>query len=206
MANVDISREGLGINEENSEERPTPEVIANPIVKKQSPMSKFIVTFLGGQPKDVAKSILIDVVIPATKDMFYDTFNEGLRRILYPGDPSANRRAVGNRRYDYGKHYVSSPNRDRPTDRGRTQAIVRYGEYDFSNIIFRTHKEAEDVLDKMSALIERYNLVSVSDLYSMCGVDHDYTSNNYGWYSIARASIQNTRDGFILDMPRPEKI
>ena len=44
---------------------------------------------------------------------------------------------------------------------------------------------------------------SVADLYGLVGIDSEYTDNKYGWTNLSSASIKATRDGYILDLPRP---
>ena len=55
----------------------------------------------------------------------------------------------------------------------------------------------------MNATIERYGLVSVSDLYDMLGKSGGtHADCKYGWNSLRTARIVPVRNGFALRLPR----
>lgn len=67
----------------------------------------------------------------------------------------------------------------------------------------KTRGEAEEVLSQMEAMLDRYKLVRVADLYDMAGITHDYTDNDYGWTNLRSADIVRTRDGwYMIRLPR----
>ena len=62
--------------------------------------------------------------------------------------------------------------------------------------------EAEEVLDRMSEIIDTYGAVSVADLYDLVDVSGTYTDNNYGWDNLRNAEAVRVRDGYILKLPK----
>ena len=51
-----------------------------------------------------------------------------------------------------------------------------------------------------------YGVVSVADMYDLCGMTCNYTDNKYGWKSLARADISRVRDGYMIKLPKAEPI
>lgn len=78
--------------------------------------------------------------------------------------------------------------------------------YDFDDVVFDTRGEADEVLSSMDELMDRYGVVSVADMYDLCGMTCNYTDNKYGWKSLARADISRVRDGYMIKLPKAEPI
>jgi hypothetical protein len=58
----------------------------------------------------------------------------------------------------------------------------------------------------MDQLIEKYETVSVADLYELLGVTSSYTDEKWGWVDLREATIRRVRDGYLLDLPKPESL
>ena len=78
----------------------------------------------------------------------------------------------------------------------------------YDDIEFDTREDAEEVLDRMDELIEQYGIVTVGDLFDLAGVTgNGYTDQNYGWTSVASATIERDRHGgYFIKMTRPSPI
>jgi hypothetical protein len=72
------------------------------------------------------------------------------------------------------------------------------------DFIFQTRGEAMDILDRLSTILSDYGIVTVADLYDMCGLKSQYTYNNYAWKDLSTAGISLTRDGYLLNLPTPQ--
>lgn len=70
-------------------------------------------------------------------------------------------------------------------------------------VAFNNREDAEQVLWELVNLIKMRRFAYVSDLYDFIDVDSTYADTKYGWYDLTNASIKHTRDGYILDLPRP---
>lgn len=57
----------------------------------------------------------------------------------------------------------------------------------------------------LSDLIKTYGFAYVSDLYDIVNISNEYENTKYGWYDLTSASIKDTRDGYVLDLPLPIK-
>ena len=78
--------------------------------------------------------------------------------------------------------------------------------HDFGEIIIPTRPEADAVLEGLFAILEEYDVVSVSDLYEMTGVTSHFTDRKWGWTDLRGSDIHRIREGWLLDLPRPEVI
>lgn len=77
----------------------------------------------------------------------------------------------------------------------------------FLNVIFSSHKDAEDVLNGMKVFIKRYGFVTIADFYDLCGICK-FNGNNskYGWIDIDECEIIQIRAGYKIDLPKPKQI
>ena len=207
----DVSRKGLGIEPDNTDNHTnvTESVVTGEVVRKQkSKIQNVAETFFGGDLKDVASYVVMDVMIPAAKDMLYDTVSQGFSRLLF--GEVRQRTASTNREYtSYG-----SMSRDRSVRRvdqsrrnGRDDTFRdRISSNDFDDITFRDRRDAEAVMDILMDTIDHYGQCSVADLLKASGMSPKYTDYDSGWHDLSRASISRYRDGYVLNMPRTEDL
>ncbi|FAA01395.1 MAG TPA: hypothetical protein [Siphovirus UK_ancient_CT89] len=47
---------------------------------------------------------------------------------------------------------------------------------------------------------------TVGDLYGMAGISQTYTDENWGWRDLRGARAVRARNGYILDLPKPEDV
>lgn len=73
-------------------------------------------------------------------------------------------------------------------------------------LIYETLVDAEDVLNGMSEIIDKYGFATVADLYDISGLPGAYyTDSIIGWKgSIKESIIKRVRDGYVIDLPKPE--
>lgn len=194
------------------EKEPLKPVVTGEVIVKKRPLGrKFKDVFFGGEFKMAAHYIVTGVMVPAVRNMIVDATTMGIERIIY-GESSAQQRRRGvmpevtRSKFSYGA--ISS--RD-PRVRGNLpdQAPVYSPSRTIrgiSDITLISREEAEMVLDRLNDIIDEYDVASVADLHELTGLPTAYTDNNYGWSSLANASVRQTRDGFLLDLPPAEKI
>ena len=199
----DVSRKGLGIEPENKDNHNnvTESVVTGEVVRKQkSKIQNVAETFFGGDLKDVASYVVVDVMIPAAKDMLYDTVSQGFSRLLF--GEVRKQTASTNREYtSYG-----SMSRDRSLRRVDQSRRDRISSNDFDDITFRDRRDAEAVMDTLMDTIDHYGQCSVADLLKAAGMSPKYTDYDSGWHDLSRASISRYRDGYVLNMPRTEDL
>lgn len=204
----------------NSRSKPAPEkpepkqikkVVTGDVVRRKKPLGKrFSEMFMGGDAKGVAGYVAFDVLLPAAKDMVADAVSQGVERMIF-GEARSSGRRTGSRPHttngyvNYSRFAQGgSPARredPRPSISHRARAS-----HDFDEIIIPTRVEAEEVLDQLFALLERYGSAAVADLYEMVGVSGAYTDDKYGWVDLRGSRVERVRNGYLLDLPKPEPL
>lgn len=162
--------------------------------KKKGELSKFKDMFISEDVSDVKSYIFMDVLIPAAKKAISDIVRDGIDMILYG---NTHRRSISS-----GASYVSYrsySDRDRRDDRHESR--TRTG-YSYDDIVLEDRGEAEEVLERMTELIDTYDVVSVADLYDLVGKPCNYTDNKYGWTNLRNAEPIRVRDGYLLKLPK----
>lgn len=199
----DISREALGLEGDTPKDDKHIEAVAQgtKVSKSKSKARQIAEIFVGGDLKETAEHIRDDVAIPALKNFLYDSLSEGLQRILW-GETKNDRRRNSTHRDYVG--YSRRAREARPTRQTTTRSSrVDQG---FDDIVLATRTEAESVLSRMYDLIERYNMVTVAEFYSLVGISAEFTDENWGWRDLRSANIQHIRDGFRINLPKPEEL
>lgn len=177
-------------NEQPVEEKKKVEkvVVGQVKVKKKGGLGKVFRNIVSEDAKDVKTYLISDIVIPTIKKTITDTVD----MILYGGSRK-NRSAMS--RVSYRSFY------DEPRSRDVREPVTTVG-YNYDDIIIPTRGEAEEVLSGMNDILDRYQIVSVADLYDLVGLTGNYTDNKYGWTNLRDADVQRVRDGYMLKLPR----
>ena len=144
----------------------------------------------------------------SVKDMVADVISQGVERMFLGEARSTSRRP--RKQYMGSNGYISynrySPvHRDDPPFKPSPSRRVR-ASHDFDEIFLETRVEAEEVLERLFDLIERYQAATVADLYELVGVQGAYTDRKWGWIDIRGSGITRIRNGYLLDLPRPEAL
>lgn len=168
-------------------------------VKKPGLTKKFTDIFVAEDARSVCEHIVMDVLIPKTKDLLVDIVCGSINMFAYGERGGSGRRSVADR-YSYRSGYTdysrASERRDsRPSNTARSA-------YNYDDIYLQSRGEAEDVLTRMDELITEYGEVSIADMYDLVGVTSNYTDNKYGWTDIRNASVERKRDGYVIKLPR----
>lgn len=191
------------------EEKNLKPVVSKPAVKRKKSIGrKFKEAFIGDESESdsITDYILYDVLVPAFKDTLSDMVKGALDMALY-GERRANTRNIArdrNRSYvSYGSYSSSTSRNDRTSNRGRRSATLKLNNDD---IVLNSRLEAEQVIDRLCDLCDRYGCATLADLYSLVGIDSDPTDNNWGWTDMRMANTSRVRDGYILNLPRVEAL
>ena len=162
--------------------------------RRKSGIDKLGSIFLAGDVEDVKEYIIEDVLIPTIKRAFYDIICNGMGMMLGERNPN---KANQSSRVSYRAYY------DRPDERksGNNSNQSR-SNYSYKDLIFDNRGDAEVVLEQMFELLDRYDAVSIADLFDLAGESSNYTDNKYGWTNLEDARVQPVRGGYIIQLPR----
>lgn len=168
-------------------------------VKPKGEIHKFADVFLAEDVHAVKDFLVRDVLIPGAKKLIYDIFVDGLGMLLNGSTSRRNDRS--NIPYvSYSKSYDRRD--DRRDDRYRDRDNGHRDYYNFNDVIFDNRGDAERVLMLMRDSLDRYDFVSVFDLYDFANLRTTPADSNYGWISLRHVEVQRVKDGYKLTLPR----
>lgn len=181
--------------------------IVDGAVRRKQPMSKRVFgSLIQGDASSVFRYILEDVALPAAKDMLTSMVSEGIERMVYGDSRSSTRRSTGRPSGTGGYinyNRMTVPPRSEPrTGMSRTAR----SQHEFDEIVIPSRPQADDVLVRLEDLIDRYKVATVSDLYELVGESSSFADEKWGWTDIRDARVKRVRDGYLLEMPRPEPV
>lgn len=206
-------------NTNKSKERPpvTPEpkkiesVVTGPVRRQKTSLGKkFKETFFSASAGSVGEYIIFEVLVPAVKDTVSELVQQTIERALFGEVRPQNRRGPvrpGGTSYTSYNRFAQDP-RQRPGPELPRQDLSRHARsvHNFDEIVLATRIEAETVIARMYELLERYDTVSVSDLYELVDISREYTAENWGWTELTGARAIRVRNGYMLDLPQPVTI
>lgn len=167
--------------------------------RKKNGLEKAKSVFISDDAANIKNYVVMDVLIPAMKKAISDIVTNGIEMILY-GETGRTKRSSPAGSVSYRNYY------DRRDDDRRTYKTPTRVGYSIDDIVLETRGDAEDVLSRMDELVDTYGIVSVADMYEMVGITGNYTDNKYGWTNIRNARPVRVRDGYLLDLPKPQPI
>lgn len=190
-------------------EEKTEKVVTGKVTKQKMSLGKQLKkSFFGFDAKSLAEYVIMDVLVPAARDMMFDSLMTGAQKAIY-GDrtpsrsfPSArqvfNGGGTGNQAIQY--HRMSSGNR---REEDRPPGISRRGReaHNIQEVVFELREDAELVLEQLYRIFEKYDVVKLSNLYELVDIKPDWTDEEWGWYSLYGSKIVRVSGGYILDLP-----
>lgn len=173
------------------------------IRRKPSLGSRFRNVFLGGDFKSAARYVGAVVILPAIRNLVFDSGSEALRRVIFPETERQMRRDARGPNYSPKINYQRpqmlqdprgvSPRHVNPVDRPRLDEVI---------LVQRA--EAESVVEALIDLVDKYNFASVADLWDLLGQPSTYVDNSWGWTNLSNITIKQIREGYLIEFPELE--
>lgn len=189
-------------NSDRSKEKKTIEPVAKARIKRESTARKVVGEIIREDARSVGETVLWDVIIPTVKNLISDTVTRGIESMLYGGDSRPRSRTSYS---DYSGYSRPKGNRDRSTDR-RERRSARQAEPERNEIIFESRSDANDVIDRMSDIIDQYGQASLADLNALIGASSNFIDDNWGWTDMGSFNVRQVRDGFMLTHDEPQSL
>lgn len=197
-------------------EKRVQKVTVGKVVTRKPPLGRRVASLLiGAEAKQSWMAVLQDVVVPAARDMAADALSQGFERLIY-GEPKSRPRrgpilggfqqapTISYNRYasPVGRAAGVSTKRDdsRPMSRQSRAS------HNFDEIILATRAEADAVLEQLYEVLSKYDVATVADLYELVGVTGEYTDEKYGWTDLHGSDVTRIREGYLLNLPKPDVI
>lgn len=188
-------------NSDRAKEKKEIVPVAKARVKRESTARKVVGEIIREDARSVGETVLWDVIIPTVKNLISDTVIRGIESMLY-GDSRPRSR---NNYSDYSGYSRPKGSRDRPVER-RERRSARQAEPERNEIIFDTRSDANDVIDRMSDIIDQYGQASLADLNALIGASSNFIDDNWGWTDMGSFNVRQVRDGFMLTHDEPQSL
>lgn len=193
-------------------------VVTDGVIQQKRPLGRRIKENLfSDDAGGVGKYVLMGVLLPAFKDMIVDAGQAALIRAVHganaPGARTGGAIVAGSiansvgqfGNFNYGTKSVWADPR-KQVAAPETMGMNVQG-INFQDIIINNRPAAEKIIQEMGELLQNYGSVTVGDLYDLIGVTtDDFPVENYGWRGLPGAGIQRVPNGYLLVLPRPERI
>lgn len=154
--------------------------------------------FLSEDFRDVKNYVVSDVIVPAAKNTIVDIVTKGINMLIYGEDRSPSRRSSGTR---FNYNGLSSSRYD-----DRDIRPARRSTYDYDNLIYDTQGDAENVFEGMCDILDSCGSVSIGEMYDLSREQTISTDFDWGWTNLSTAKVAHVRDGWIIDLPRPQAL
>lgn len=184
-------------------------VTSGPAVRRKASLgNRFSRTFIGGDARTAVQYVVTSVVIPTVKETLAEAGSTLIERIIY-GDSRPKRGSsspmAGPLGYvSYNRLAQSGPQRATTGPALSQRARARH---DFGELIIESRSEAEEVVERMYDLLERYDVVTVADLYELTGLRAGHTDHKWGWDRLSGTKVGRVRGGgYVLELPEPRSL
>lgn len=189
---------------DTTEREPVEKMVEGRVISRKPPWYKRVGrNFIAEDAGHVGEYILMDVVVPATKNLILDMISQTTERVLFGTTRGRVRRsplgASLREQVNYGRYSEREVRRPIMSREARAR-------HDFNEIVLEHRDEAFDALEFLVARIARYGSATVADLYDSVGVTSGHADRNWGWTDLNTADIRQVPGGFLLDLPGPEPI
>lgn len=176
-------------------------VVTQPAKKAKKKFGKKIIdAFFPERTTDLKEYLVCDVVIPAVKAATWDLFTKGLNILLYdktdgvrPGGGSSNFEQS-----NYLRYWTGTGSKAKAAQVAR--AVNK--PYGCEDALLVSKNDCLKVLACLQQTIDEFGMVSVAEYNERVGFPTTTVDRNYGWFDIQRADWTETRDGFVLHMPK----
>lgn len=184
-------------------------VVTSEVSRRKKPWGKRLTeTLVGGDISDVSSYVVLQVLVPAAKDMISDALSQAVDRMLFgESRPSSRRgsRPSGTTGYvSYNRMTQSKPASSGLNEFSRRPE--RRSSHEFDDIILATRPEAEVVMERMDDIVNQYQQATVADLLQLVGVSSNHVDHKWGWSDVHDFQIRKIREGYLLDLPKPDPL
>lgn len=184
-------------SKEEQKQKEERERVGKVVKGKKKERNRFLSLFFAEDIDDIRSYLFEDVIIPTIKKGIVDVVTEGINRLLNTNYKASSSTAS---KYSYKAYYDDKTKGKVLTDTKRDRG------YTYDGIIYDTRQDAEEVLNAMTDILDRYQFVTVGDLYDLSDLTPASTAYKYGWSNLREATVERIREGFIINLPKAQPI
>jgi len=176
-------------------------------VKVSRPATKRFFDFLFAEsPKDLAKRVGRELVVPRIKAGFEEAANSFLAGMLWGGGQRPPSNIVPGAVMRSGAVNYTGVSTQNAMLAARSAVVPAQTGGNYQDLVVPTQQYAEALLSNMYDLLNTYRVGAVADLYEAAGLSPSISDNSYGWTSLEGATIRRVANGYVLELPRPTLI
>jgi hypothetical protein len=178
-------------------------------IRKKKPLRKrFADAFVAGSARMAVQYVILDVLLPAAKDMVVEAGSQGIEKLIFGEARRRGSLPPQSGQYGYVNYNrYSSPALGRGLSSAqRAMSRQARARHDFDEILLESRSEAEEVIDQLFEVVNRYGAATVADLYELVGLASTHTDHKWGWSDIRGAGVSRDRNGYLLDLPDPHPL
>jgi hypothetical protein len=157
-------------------------------------------------PKDISKRIGREVVVPKIKAGIEEAIGSFVHGMFWGQGSAPISSMVKGTVLRGGTNLYHASGNTAPSGLQQAQAQTQGSTGNYEDVVCGTLQAAETLLANLFDTFNRYNVVSVGDLYEMARIPTQISHNAYGWRSLDGARISKVRDGYVVELPRPTLI
>lgn len=150
--------------------------------------------------RNIGNSLFETLLMPTFKSMIVDFLTNSIQMIVFRSNPMFGPVTPRPPHRSYNKMYGGRQTRQ--------PAVHRGSPYDrqqvYEDIFFDNREEAQLVLGRLMERVAEYGWATVGDLYSLSGLQTNYTQEQHGWSNLYGVRIIPTSDGYLIDLPEPQ--
>jgi hypothetical protein len=204
------------VPEKKVPEKNIQKVVSGEVIQRKPSLGKrFKNLFLSGDSQSVKDYVLGEVLVPALKDTIADAVTSGIERIVFgdnvrPGGRRGSRYSGGPaNQFNYAGISMRNQVPGGAFQNDPRQQLSRQArsQHQFDEVIFPSRADAHAVLTQMFALLDDFEVVTVSDFLELAGISGNFTDHKFGWTDLRGTQVHRTRGGgFVLGLPPTEPI
>lgn len=186
------------------------EVVVQASVKKKPLPRKIFESVFNpdgmSEVRTTVKQAAINQATDAFKNILYSAMTGAVSAVIY-GD----KKPMNNSYTQYGNSRQSfGGNNNRPYHRPSSSS-ARYVQsnridFDSTTFNFESFGDAQQVMDRMDALMGRYQKVHISDFLAAVGQQSEGAHFTYGWRKLSSMGVSSNEDGYYIILPEPERL
>lgn len=182
-----------------------------PIANPPTIRKRTIVDILIDRASEASSDLIRNEIIPGIKDLALDATHGLIDGVFGSSTRGGSRhgrrrsvttRDVAARDADIKVDYKSISNSKKTVSK-RTISEMARANHEFDEILFESRHEAQDVIDRLRARLDKYGSVTVDALYQIMSVDPTFRDSTWGWDSLDGAHVRRFRGSYVLDLPDP---
>lgn len=199
----------------SEEEQTTPPEVQPEVIESDRPKPKVrqktFMDALIDRAAQGSSDLIKNNIIPGIQVMLADTFHNAVDMIFVTRNTG--RRPGSSMNNNLQRPGVARQTRVSYSEQSNQNAIAKRSisdraraQHDFSEIIFESRPEANGVLDDMRTHLEKYQSITIDQMYSFIGIDPTFRDSAWGWTNLDGSFVKHVRNGFVLELPSPEPL